>query len=429
MTKFLASIAVVIIITIQGYSQINWTKHADNPIFPRGANGTWDDTFVSGPTISYDGQYYHMWYSGYDGESNGQNVGYAWSENGINWNRNEGSVLKPGATGNWDGISVFQPSVLMSDTLNQMWYCGHNSGDLSDRQIGYATSTDSIDWTKYYGNPVLRPGTDGSWDDVWLDAPDVLFIDGTYHMWYAGSDGIYTQIGHATSADGKSWEKDPLNPVLTVGENGSWDDLTVGGPSVKYDGQVFHMWYSGGEETGFDWKVGYAYSIDGSNWVKTTVNRPVLDLGEDGSWDDAFNAAGGVEVMLNDDLSQLKMWYGGGTNWAIGDIGYAATSFDDLVSIRINDVKNIARDYWLYQNYPNPFNPTTRISYSIPKTANVKIEIFNVLGSKVATLVNANKSAGTHTISFDASTLSSGVYLYRIQAGDHVEAKKMMLLR
>jgi len=88
----------------------------------------------------------------------------------------------------------------------------------------------------------------------------------------------------------------------------------------------------------------------------------------------------------------------------------------------------------LEQNYPNPFNPTTTIKYSIPnniksETLNVKLIVFDILGNEVATLVNEKKSAGNHLVSFEASNLSSGVYFYKMQAGDFVNTKKMVLIR
>jgi len=87
------------------------------------------------------------------------------------------------------------------------------------------------------------------------------------------------------------------------------------------------------------------------------------------------------------------------------------------------------QSYSLDQNFPNPFNPTTQIKYGVPEASNVKIEIFSVTGEVVATLVNEIKSEGYHTVSFNASNLSSGMYLYRISAGSFIETKKMILLR
>ncbi len=83
----------------------------------------------------------------------------------------------------------------------------------------------------------------------------------------------------------------------------------------------------------------------------------------------------------------------------------------------------------LEQNYPNPFNPATNISFSIPEAANVTMEVFNIQGQRVATLVDGNREPGIHEVSFDASSLSSGMYIYRIQAGEFVDVRKMMLVR
>jgi hypothetical protein len=83
----------------------------------------------------------------------------------------------------------------------------------------------------------------------------------------------------------------------------------------------------------------------------------------------------------------------------------------------------------LEQNYPNPFNPSTSIKYSIPVGGMVTLKIFNILGQEVATLVNESLEAGSYTASFNASALSSGVYLYKIESGSFTSVKKMMLLK
>lgn len=83
----------------------------------------------------------------------------------------------------------------------------------------------------------------------------------------------------------------------------------------------------------------------------------------------------------------------------------------------------------LNQNYPNPFNPTSTISYSLKSDADVVIKVYNTIGKEVATLLNAHKSAGNYSVIFDASGLPSGMYLYKMQAGDFCSMKKMILLK
>ncbi|WP_428236233.1 T9SS type A sorting domain-containing protein [Gracilimonas sp.] len=83
----------------------------------------------------------------------------------------------------------------------------------------------------------------------------------------------------------------------------------------------------------------------------------------------------------------------------------------------------------LSQNYPNPFNPTTNINFSLPKTTDVQLTVYSMLGQKVATLVNSTMPAGDHSISWDAQDMASGLYIYTIQAGDFSQTKKMVLMK
>ncbi|HCD52338.1 MAG TPA: hypothetical protein DEQ34_07820, partial [Balneolaceae bacterium] len=79
---------------------------------------------------------------------------------------------------------------------------------------------------------------------------------------------------------------------------------------------------------------------------------------------------------------------------------------------------------------PNPFNPTTNISFTLPDAAPVKLTVYNVLGQQVSTLIsNKTMTAGTHTVAFDASALSSGIYIYRLEAGSFVSNKRMTLIK
>ncbi|MDP2301353.1 MAG: T9SS type A sorting domain-containing protein [Ignavibacteria bacterium] len=100
----------------------------------------------------------------------------------------------------------------------------------------------------------------------------------------------------------------------------------------------------------------------------------------------------------------------------------------------VGDESPVINGFTLEQNYPNPFNPATKIKYSIPKIINnqssiINLKVYDVLGNEVATLVNEEKPAGVYEVNFDASKLSSGIYLYKLQAGSFVQTKKMMLLK
>ncbi len=95
----------------------------------------------------------------------------------------------------------------------------------------------------------------------------------------------------------------------------------------------------------------------------------------------------------------------------------------------ISEGDGLPSDYSLTQNYPNPFNPTTRIDFSIVKDSRVELTVYNILGERVAVLVDRPMNAGRYTVSFEAGSLASGIYFYRLKAGDFVSPRKMILLK
>jgi hypothetical protein len=91
--------------------------------------------------------------------------------------------------------------------------------------------------------------------------------------------------------------------------------------------------------------------------------------------------------------------------------------------------ETIPSEYELFQNYPNPFNPTTAISYSVVRTSNVQLSVYNLLGQKITTLVDGVKNPGKYSIVWNAVDLPSGVYVYRLEVDNVVRTRKMTLLR
>jgi hypothetical protein len=107
--------------------------------------------------------------------------------------------------------------------------------------------------------------------------------------------------------------------------------------------------------------------------------------------------------------------------------GNITIPIDYLVDIR--KLSEIPNEFNLNQNYPNPFNPSTAIEFAVPRETNVSLKIYDMLGKEVTTLLNETKKQGTYKVTFDASTLASGVYVYRIETSEFVDTKKLVLLK
>ena len=125
--------------------------------------------------------------------------------------------------------------------------------------------------------------------------------------------------------------------------------------------------------------------------------------------------------------SQDNLYVGGNVDEPNSYVIIYKIDFDGIVSVKGNS--EIVNDYELSQNYPNPFNPETTIRFSLPGAGNVKIVVYNMLGEEVAILLDGVLSAGTHELNFNGSSLTSGVYFYKIEAGNFRAVKKMLLLK
>ncbi len=143
----------------------------------------------------------------------------------------------------WDN-----PCVIKEGEKYKMWLTG-KTGVLNDySKLYYATSTDGIAW-EIDTNAVLEPGPPGNWDDLQVESPSVVKVDGTYHLYYCALKSGYSprkfSIGHATSSDGKFWYKDPENPILTFHEDAEkWGYYSVSEPGVIYYNNKFYLYYA-----------------------------------------------------------------------------------------------------------------------------------------------------------------------------------------
>jgi hypothetical protein len=126
-------------------------------------------------------------------------------------------------------------------------------------------------------------------------------------------------------------------------------------------------------------------------------------------------------------------------NFGTGNVQMQAATFRNQVDritvdltaivnpVTVEDENTLVTDYYLAQNYPNPFNPSTKINFGLKKAGNVEVTVYNILGNKISTLVNGVKSAGNHSVSFNAYNLSSGIYFYKIVTNEFVQTRKMIL--
>lgn len=112
-----------------------------------------------------------------------------------------------------------------------------------------------------------------------------------------------------------------------------------------------------------------------------------------------------------------------------GTIQLVARSLDDFEIVTSNEFTEGPKEFSLNQNYPNPFNPSTLIRYNIAEASEVRLAVYDILGRRVATLVNELQTPGAYTVNFNANHLASGTYIYRLEAGNFVSIKKMMLIK
>ena len=150
-------------------------------------------------------------------------------------------------------------------------------------------------------------------------------------------------------------------------------------------------------------------SITGSYQERRFV-APVTSAS--GRWAIRYHVVGGGPTGLYSDYIGIDALY----------IGRNTTGI-------IGHNENIPANFSLDQNYPNPFNPSTNFTFALPKSGNVKLAVYDVLGNEVETVVNEYKQAGTYTVNFNASKLSSGVYFYTLKSGDFTATKKMTLVK
>ena len=247
-----------------------WEASPD-PVLTR---GDWDSGDVLNPSVvRFRGQYWN-YYSGYDGTT--WNTGVATSTDGIQWTK-QGKLLGPDA-GNGTALVV-------GDQIRYWYQTGDPVQIALDKKV------------------VLATGPRGSWDERGVADPYVIERNGELYMYYLGMDRARRQrLGVARSHDGVVWEKLIANPIMDLGDAGSFDEMGLGEPAVWSSGGSYWMLYTG-RARGEKRRMGLAKSADGVHW-----SREPLIIEGNSDWDREVVCDPTVEVLSDG----IRIWFGGG---------------------------------------------------------------------------------------------------------------------
>ena len=270
------------------------------------------------------------------------------------------------------------------------------------------------DYSHYAFNSVTFKNTDTGfavglyWDDTGHDTSSVFRTTNSGSTWEImfryNSYPVYSNALKDICVKGNNvWASGRSGSIIFSSDNGNnWSSQIL--PSQC--NSIFFI----DESTG--WTVGNGYS-DTSGIYKTT------DSGE--NW---------LKQRLNFTCWLHSVTFiNNNTGWSAGEYGVILKTTNGGLTFAENNFSMSPASYYLSQNYPNPFNPVTNLEFGISELGFVSLKVYDVLGKVVRTLVNENKSAGYYNVEFDGIDLPSGVYFYRLEAGEFVETKRMLLIK
>ena len=286
------------------------------------------------------------------------------------------------------------------------------------------TSTGDTAWVRRYS------GSE-SWS---YDVARALAVDASGNVYVTGSsDGSgrysdYATVKYTSTGD-MAWVRrygGGYAAALAVDAGGNVY-VTGNGGTIKYNSSGDSAWTR--SFAGVDLAVdasGNVYVTGSSAGQSATIK---YDAAGNQEWLAQYSYPGGTSTPVGLKLDAQNNIYLAGTSSVNGQSYYTVIKYRQTPNaVREND-GSVPTTFALSQNYPNPFNPLTTIRYSLPSTANVKLAIYDLLGREIATLVNEEQSAGWKEVEWNASAFSSGIYFYRLTAGNYVGVKKLMLLK
>jgi len=296
----------------------------------------------------------------------------------------------------------------------------------------HRTTNRGNSWTAI--SPDLTRGPNGRLGTITC-VTSAVESDSVTRVIYVGTDDAKLSV---TTNSGTNWEDRTgmlpqryITDVLTDKRNPATAYVTLSGYNLdETNPHVFRT-----TDYGLNW------TDISSNMPDVPVNSITIDYDEDSTLYIGTDAG----VFFTQNLGTEWMVLGAGLpNSPVFDLNYhqptkklvagthGRSLFEfDLIGITsiTQDVSAVVNDYVLNQNYPNPFNPSTTISWQTPVGGNQKIVVYDALGSKILNLVDEYMTAGTHEVTFDATGLTSGIYFYKLQAGNFSQTKKMILIK
>lgn len=306
-------------------------------------------------------------------------------------------------------------------------YNGQTGAFIGNFSTGYSLSNPAKMTFNYADNLIYVSQWGGSRKVARFRMSDGVFVDEFTSVGLAGNCGFgWDSNGNLYVA---GWGTNGMDGhVQKFGTDGASMGPFISAPTVQ--GPV-NCWF-GANDTLFvqDWSTGNIELFDSSGtFIRTYISNLVRTEGYD--WDE-----NGHLYLCDWFLDRIHQYDAQGNFIGIFASGGGLDTPNGLVfgpkyqpvSIEANS-EALPKAYFLKQNYPNPFNPSTTIAFNLPEAAQVTIELFDILGNKIKTLLNQQKIAGSHSVHLGARNLAGGVYLYRIQANDFVDVKKMVLLK
>ncbi len=407
----------------------------------------------------------------------GSNNGAAWSTQfiaprwrSVTWNSATTGWITAGTSVGTDGVSLKTTDggqTWLKDVLSpggsQAYFANANFGWMffeGNSSSIYRTSNGGINWIQTY---IPSSG-------AWIGR--ITFASQTTG-WAYGASGklVYTTNSGATWTTQIVGSTNYIDAVFCMSENEAWAGGGYGGGSgfISYTSNSGQTWIPQTPSTSsmvndiffinnrYGWALNYGGSTQkttdgGQTWVSSgSISNyyamRILMLDSLRGWIAAYNATGGgnnglgyiyktsnggdswvqewVSPLVGTDLSDLKNQFNT-TLWCIGN-NSTILKYDIPVGIIKNS--ETVSEFLLGQNYPNPFNPNTVINYQLPVNTFVRLVVYDVLGREVTTLINYKQHAGNYSVEFKGENLPSGIYIYKIEAGNYTNVKKMVLLK